>query len=107
MTGPLAMILIGTTLAEMDFREAFCGEAWLLSAVRLLILPLVTLLILRMTGIDWFLTSVAVTLVAMPVATTTAVLSERFGADYLLASKCVFLSTLLSLVTVPAITLLY
>lgn len=106
ITGPLAMILIGTTLAEMDFKEAFCKEAWLLSGLRLIILPLMTLLLLRLIGLDWFLISVAVTLVAMPVATNTAVLSERYGADYRLASKCVFLSTVLSLFTVPAITLL-
>ena len=106
ITGPLSMILIGTTLAELPLREAFCREAWLLSALRLLALPLLTLGALRLLGADPLVSSVAFILSAMPVATNTVVLSERYGADYHLASKCVFLSTILSLFTVPLMTLL-
>ncbi len=106
ITGPLAMILIGTTLAEIPLREAFCREAWLLSGLRLLALPLLTLLALRLVNADPLVTSVAFILCAMPVETNTAVLAERYGGDYRLAGKCVFLSTVLSLFTVPLLTLL-
>ncbi len=106
ITGPLSMILIGTTLAELPLREAFCKEAWLLSALRLLALPLLTLGALHLLGADPLVSSVAFILSAMPVATNTVVLSERYGADYHLAGKCVFLSTILSLFTVPLMSLL-
>ena len=106
MTGPLSMILIGTILAEMPLNEAFCREAWLLSGLRLLIMPLVTLLAILAINLDPLVGNVTFVLCAMPVATTTVVLSERYGADYHLASKCVFLSTVLSLFTVPLLTLL-
>ena len=106
ITGPLSMILIGTTLAELPLKEAFCGEAWLLSGLRLILLPLFILLALRLIKADPLVTSVAFILCAMPAATNTVVLSERYGADYHLASRCVFLSTVLSLFTVPLLTLL-
>lgn len=106
ITGPLAMILIGTTLAELPLKQAVCKEAWQLSFVRLLLLPLLVLLVLKLLKMDSFALSIAFVLCAMPVATTTVVLAERYGADYHLASRCVFLSTLLSLFTVPLLTLL-
>lgn len=106
ITGPLSMMLIGTTLVEMPLREAFCGETWLTSALRLLILPLMSLAVMRLLGIDALLSSVAFILIAMPVATNTVILAERYGADSHLAGGCVFLSTVLSLVTVPLMTLL-
>ena len=36
---------------------------------------------------------------------TTAILAQKYGADAQFASKCVFISTLTSLVTVPILTL--
>ncbi len=106
ITGPLSMVLIGTTLAELPIREAFCRDAWLLTGLRLVALPLLFLSLLRLLGAEPMVIAVAVTLSAMPVASNTVVLSERYGADYHLAGKCVFVSTLLSLFTVPLLTLL-
>ena len=49
---------------------------------------------------------VTVILLAMPVAYTTAILAERYNANYHFAGKCVCLSTVLSLFTVPLICML-
>ena len=43
-------------------------------------------------------------LLAMPVASNTAAMAECYGGDYVFASACVSVSTLLSVVTVPVIT---
>ncbi len=104
ITGPLAMILIGTTLAELDLKEAMHPDAFLLAGVRLLLIPALVLGVLRLAGCPPLVTSVAVTLYAMPVATNTVVLAERYGADYRFGSRCVFVSTVLSLFTVPLVT---
>lgn len=106
ITGPLSMILIGTTLAELPIKQAFCKEAWLLSGVRLLLIPTLVLFALRLLRVDPLASAIAFVLCAMPAATTTVVFSERHQADYHLASKCVFLSTVLSLITVPLLTLM-
>jgi len=43
----------------------------------------------------------AVIIVAMPVAISCTMFAERFGGDSQLSASSIFLSTLLSLVTVP------
>lgn len=107
MTGPLSMMIIGASLAEMKPRDALDGGAFALSAVRLLVIPLLTLLALRLLNADTLLTQVSATLLAMPAATNTAILAERYGRDHRFAAKCVFVTTILSLVTVPCLTLMF
>lgn len=106
ITSPLSMILIGTTLAEMPLRQMLCKEAFTMSILRLVVLPLITLAVLILLRADPLVAGVVFVLSAMPVATNTVVLSERYGMDYHMAGRCVLLSTLLSLITVPLLTLL-
>lgn len=106
MTGPLAMMIIGASLAEQKPRDLMDRDAFLISAVRLVAMPLLALGVLRLIGMEEQLLRVTVILLAMPVAYTTAILAERYNANYHFASKCVCLSTVLSLFTVPLICLL-
>ena len=48
--------------------------------------------------------NICVILLAMPVASNTAAMAERYGGDHVFASACVSVSTLLSVITVPFIT---
>ena len=48
--------------------------------------------------------TICVILLAMPVASNTAAMAERYGGDHVFASACVSVSTLLSVLTVPVIT---
>ena len=48
--------------------------------------------------------NICVILLAMPVASNTAAMAERYGGDYEFASACVSVSTLVSVITVPVIT---
>jgi len=107
MTGPLSMILIGAALAEQKLRDILDTGVWRLVPVRLLAIPLIALGILRWLGADGLLQNVAVTLLAMPAASNTAMIAEMYGRDYRFASACVFVTTILSLITVPCLTLLY
>ena len=106
MTGPLAMMIIGASLAEQKPRELLDKDAFLLSAMRLIVMPLIALGALKLIGMDEQLMRVTVILLAMPVAYTTAILAERYNANYHFAGKCVCLSTVLSLFTVPLICML-
>ena len=77
-----------------------------MSFVRLIGIPLVTLVILKLLHVDSMTTAVAVTLLAMPVGSTASLLAKKYGSDYEFGSQVVFVTTILSLVTVPLITLL-
>lgn len=107
MTGPLSMMIIGASLADAHPRDMLDRDAWMLTAVRLVILPLTAMAGLRLVGVETLIWQVAVTLIAMPAAANTAILSEMYGHDYTFAARCVVVSTVLSLITVPLLALLY
>jgi len=107
MTGPLSMILIGAALAGQKLRDILDAGVWRLVPVRLIAIPLAALAVMRWLGVDTLLMNVAVTLLAMPAASNTAMIAEMYGRDYRFASACVFVTTILSLATVPCLTLLY
>ena len=60
--------------------------------------------LLGLIHVDAMVMSICVILLAMPVASNTAAMAERYGGDHVFASACVSVSTLLSVVTVPLIT---
>ena len=107
MTGPLSMMLIGAALGESNLREAFDIDALKLTAVRLVVLPLIFLFLFRSFGVQAILWQVAVTLTAMPAAANTEIFAEMYGKDYMFAARCVVLSTVTSLFSVPVLTLLF
>lgn len=98
---PVTMLIIGAILAEVDLRTIFSKETVWMSILRLFILPAMVLLGVKLAGLPHLMSSVSVILIAMPVATTTAILAARYDRDYQFATKTVVLSTILSLFTIP------
>lgn len=107
VTTPLAMIVIGSLLATLPFGSMFVDlRIWVISAFRLVVIPIAILLLLRPYIADQLLLNVPVILTAMPVAANTVLLAEEYGVNAELASKGVFLSTILSVLTIPAVAAL-
>ncbi len=101
-TTPLSMIVVGSTLAGLSFKGLFTDRAaWVGSAMRLLVMPLVFFVIMRMAKLNDEATRVTNILVAMPAAAQTVIFAERYDADVPLASSIVFLTTVLSALTIP------
>lgn len=104
MTTPLSMIIIGSMLTEIKLSEIFAGfSIFYVSIIRLLILPLVVILFPALLGVKGIVLGVPGLATAMPIGALVAVFAEKHDADALLASRAVFLSTLLSIVTIPVI----
>lgn len=107
INAPLSMLLVGAVLAETDLRTIFKGQSsYAISLVRLLVIPLGTLLVLFLVRIPKNLASILVILAAMPAPTMTSIFAELYNGHTLLASKYVFLTTLLSILTIPFIVYL-
>lgn len=104
-TSPVAMALVGAILADVPLKTVIDPRGFYLVAVRQLLLPGLCLAGLTLLNVDPLTTGVAVALTGMPIGSTTAILAQKYGANAQFASKCVFLSTLTSLVTVPILTL--
>ena len=105
-TSPIAMALVGAILADVPIKTVFDPKAFYLAAVRQILLPVLCLGLLTVLGASPLTTGVSVVLTGMPVGSTAAILAQKYGADASFGSKCVFISTLSSLITVPLLTLL-
>ena len=101
VTTPLAMFVIGARLIDLRFAHLQDWKLLLACALRLIIFPAAVLLGCRLCGADSLVTGVSVVLAAMPMGGVTAVLAEKYGGDSAFASKCVAVSTVLSLITTP------
>lgn len=107
MTTPLSMLIIGGILSEMKLKEIFkIPSIYNVSLFRLIIIPLFVLGTLFLLKIDYTIIGVCVLLVAMPVAITLPVLTQRYDSDTKLASTTVIISTLFSIITIPIIVII-
>jgi len=103
-TTPLSMMFIGIILAEIKVKDIFSDVSiFLITGIRLLVLPLLTLLVLSTLGFEGLLLQVPVVLSAMPASANSAIVASRYGNDYRLASKLIFVTTLLCIITIPFI----
>jgi predicted permease len=100
---PLAMLIVGSILSEVNFKTVFNKAAFYYSTLRLVAIPAVIFAVLKLIGTDPVVTGVSVLSAAMPAALVTAMLAQKYGRDAAFASKVIFISTLFSLVTLPAI----
>ena len=104
LNSPLPMLIIGYYLANAQLKKAFSDVwAYVSMALRLVILPLASLGVLMLCGIDGVLLVSIVISVASPVAAITTMMSAKYGHDTQLSVSLVSASTLLSLVTMPLI----
>lgn len=101
IVSPLTAIMIGSIIATIDVRSLFEKGVLRYTAIRLIVIPFFVLNISKMLGIDETLIGVFTIMSSMPAGTTTALLAAQYGFDEAFASKIVFVTTLLAIVTVP------
>lgn len=102
----LSMVVVGNILAEIDPREVLNRKSLGYCALRLVGIPLLTLAGCRLAGLDTLITKLSVVMSGMPAAATTALMAARYKTDEKLAAGLIFLSTLLSLVSIPLLAML-
>ena len=104
ITVPLSMMLIGASLYKVRVRELVTDKRLLLFCVtRLTIVPVLGILILLRFVHNEMLLGVMLVVLATPVGSLTAMLAQEYGGNYLLASKGVTITTLLSVITIPIV----
>ena len=105
MNAPMAMISIGIYLAQTRLSELILDKtAWLSALVRLFVIPAVTLGLLSLVPDRYMLIKMAVLMVAVtPVGSNVAIFAQIHNKDYTQAVKSVCLSSVLSLISIPAV----
>lgn len=104
MNTPLAMVVIGGQMAQADLRRVFSTrKLYLVTAVKLLALPLLTAAVLLPFKLDWMVFTAAVILAGCPTAGATALFAQSMGKDSATAAQQITLSTLLCIATLPVV----
>ncbi len=106
MNGPLAMIVLGTYLAQVSPGSLFKEKlAYRSSFVRLILIPILTIILLGFFPAEYHTLKLAVLIAASaPIGSNVAIFAQLYGQDYTRAVKEVCLSTLLCMITLPLIT---
>ncbi len=111
-TSPLSMVYIGALLAGMNFKNAIkTGSVYLLALNKLVIAPLVLgfsiMFLLKSLGIEIAREAffVLVMQAGMPCQTIVVVMTRRYGGDYQLATSNLFITTIMSVLTLPFVYL--
>ena len=104
MTAPLSMLLLGSILGGMKMGDMFRGwRIYVITAVRLLVAPVLIWLILLPFNLDPVLMQVIVIMNASPMAISVAMFTINYNKHKEIVAQGIFISTLLSVITMPLI----
>lgn len=103
-TMPMSMLVIGSSLGRVSLLDAFKEKSlYFVSLVRLVLVPLLTLPVLRLITADPVLLGAMVIIAGCPSGIVVTVLAIQYGRDAEYTSKGILLNTVLSMVTLPAL----
>ena len=107
-TMPMSMMVIGASLGSVSLLDAFRNQKLaILSAVRLILIPILTWVICRFLTDDPVLLMTCMIIAASPSAVIVSVIAIQYGRDGVFASEAVQHSTICSIVTIPLLIQLF
>lgn len=107
MNTPIAMIIAGICIAQTDIRKTlFKWRIYLVCFLKLLVVPCILILIVKPLLGSGMVSGVSVIAAASPVATMCMIFAVRYDKDSRYASELFAVSTLLSMLTIPAVLFL-
>jgi len=99
---PMGMLTVGVITSTFAIRDFFSSPlAYLLSGLRLLVIPIVAAIIMWLAGMRGLMMTASVLTLALPAAANTSLMAERFDGDVKLGTQVVTVTNLLSAVTIP------
>lgn len=108
MTTPLGMLVAGVTIAQTNLPVALKKlKIYYISALRLIIIPVLTIVLFLLFPFDETVMGVTVAAAACPAATICTMFAISFNKDSLYAGEIFAVSTVLSAVSLPLIMWLF
>ena len=105
---PIAMLLTGMTIGRISLKKTFQNiPIYIVSAIRLLVLPLIAIVVLRFIPIGYGLSLCTVCALAMPLGLSTIVIPAAYGKDTSDAAAMALISHLLSCATIPVVFMIF
>ena len=108
ITVPAALLIIGSSMSQLPIRSLL-GNAtvYLTTALRLALLPLAVYYLTSLMGFSQLVVNINTVVIAMPVATYGTILCLKYGKDTTLMAEVTFITTLLSMISIPLLTMLF
>jgi hypothetical protein len=102
ITVPAALLIVGSSMSHLSPRAMLGnGTVYATSLFRLAILPIAIYYLCRALGFSEFVVNINTIVIAMPVATYGTILCLRHGKDTTFITEVTFITTLLSMLTIP------
>lgn len=106
MTVPSTLLIIGSSIAQIPIKRMFGSTGiYLMAALRLIIVPLIILYLSRLCRVDSTINDINTILCAMPVASYGTLFCIQYGKGETTMAQGTFLTTLLSVISIPLLTL--
>lgn len=107
LPAPISMILIGASLAEVDWKKALKDLKLILFAlINLLLLPVIIFAVTALFVNNQMLLYACMITLATPVGSATVMLAKQKEKNVEFASKAVALTSFLSIITLPVVTVI-
>lgn len=108
ITVPAALLIVGSSMSQLPLRSlAGNTSVYLTTLLRLVILPVAIYFLTRAMGFSDFVVAINMVVIAMPVATYGTILCLRYGKDTAVITEATFLTTLLSMLTIPLLAMFF
>lgn len=106
-TLPLAMLIIGGNLAEMNLGRIHRGPLALALLFKLVVMPVLGLILILVARLPALIGLLLLIQLAMPPATTLSVLVRYYKKEDYLVSQGIFFGHILSMISIPVFLSLY
>ena len=102
ITVPAALLIIGSSMSNLSIRSLLGNRSVYATALfRLALLPIGVYYLCSLLGFSHFVVSINTVVIAMPVATYGTILCLKYHKDTTVMTEVTFITTLLSMVTIP------
>lgn len=107
ITVPAALLIVGSSMSNLPLRAMLGNRTvYATTLFRLLLLPIAVYYMTLALGFSPFVVNINTVVIAMPVATYGTILCLKYGRDTTMITEVTFITTLLSMLTIPALVML-
>lgn len=104
LTTNLSMLFIGMVLATVDFKKIYKRVSMLsIIILKMVVMPVFAAFLLSLFGVNPITCGVIVLQIAMPAQTVMSIITNEANSDVSYAAEYIFLSTMLSVGTLPLV----
>ena len=108
ITVPAALLIIGSSMSQLSTRMMLGNlTVYTTTIFRLMLIPVGFYFLCNAMGFDSYVVNINTVVIAMPVATYGTILCLKYNRDTTFITEVTLITTLLSMVTIPLLTILF